>query len=76
MRARASTEAESAAMLGVCAVLPGASVNELLAALSYIIDLKLKTEDPPMEGDGYGALAIALRSYFEKPDLNLSGARS
>ena len=63
-------------MLGVCAVLPGASVNELLAALSYIIDLKLKTKDPPMEGDGYGALAIALRSYFEKPDLNLSGARS
>ena len=41
-----------------------------------LTDFKLKTEAPPMEGDGYGALAIALRSYFENPDLNLSGARS
>jgi hypothetical protein len=68
----AATETESAAMRGLCAVLRVASVNEFLAAQRYITDFKLKNEDAPMEGDGYGALAIAARSYFELADLNLA----
>jgi hypothetical protein len=35
-------------------------------AQHYILGFKLKTERPPMEGDGCGAFAISLRCYFER----------
>ena len=59
---------ESDAMMAL-ANAPCRSANELHDKLRYILHLKLGTERPPMEGDGYGALAVILRCYFEQPNL-------
>ena len=63
---------ESDAMMAL-ANAPCRSAIQLHDKLRYILHLKFGTERPPMEGDGYGALAIALRSYFEQPNLQSIG---
>jgi hypothetical protein len=67
-----ASRVESDAMMAL-ANAPCRSANELHDKLRYILHLKLGTERPPMEGDGYGALAIALRCYFERSDLESLG---
>jgi hypothetical protein len=67
-----ASRVESDAMIAL-ANTPCRSANELHDKLRYILGFKLETEDAPMEGDGYGALAITLRCYFERPDAQTLG---